>query len=167
MATAESNAASIEDLDFPKAVLTRLIKSSVPDNISIQKEARLGVSKAATVFVSYLAATANDCARESGHKTIMAADVFRALEAVGLGDFTDRLRKDLDAFSSLAKEKKELAQRARAATGEANPGEDVEDDLAEEEEEEEEEVVQEDMDVDDDEDAGSDADESAKRPRTE
>ncbi|KAJ2015486.1 hypothetical protein IWW57_005678, partial [Coemansia sp. S610] len=107
-----SDTTTIEDLDFPKAVLTRVIKSSLPENISIQKEARHGVSKAATVFVSYLAATANDCARESGHKTIMTNDVLKALEAVGLADFIDRLKTDLDAFVARSKEKKKTTATA-------------------------------------------------------
>ncbi|KAI8320794.1 histone-fold-containing protein [Martensiomyces pterosporus] len=102
---------TIEDLDFPKAVLTRIIKATIPENISIQKDARQAVTKAATVFVSYLAATANDCARESGHKTIMANDVFMALEAVGLSDFIERLKADLEAHTAIMKEKKELAQK--------------------------------------------------------
>ncbi|KAI9499841.1 hypothetical protein GGI25_005583 [Coemansia spiralis] len=122
---------TIEDLDFPKAVLTRLIKGSLPENIAIQKDARQSVAKAATVFVSYLAATANDCARESGHKTIMTNDVFKALEAVGLSDFIERLQIDFAAHTALMKEKKETAAKNRA-DGIANNA-DGEDDEEEEE----------------------------------
>ncbi|KAJ2813557.1 Sequence-specific DNA binding [Coemansia furcata] len=119
-----SDTTTIDDLDFPKAVLTRLIKSSLPENISIQKEARHGVAKASTVFVSYLAATANDCARESGHKTIMTADVLKALEALGLADFVDRLKADLDVFVNKTKEKK-LSKTNNPTTGD---DEDIEED---------------------------------------
>ncbi|KAJ1653289.1 Sequence-specific DNA binding [Coemansia sp. RSA 25] len=159
---------TIEDLDFPKAVLTRVIKSSLPDSISIQKEARQSVSKASTVFVSYLAATANDCARESGHKTIMTGDVFKALEAIGLSDFIDRLKADLDAFGNRSREKKE--QRSRDAAGpttgnddeEGEEGDGEDDDVVEEIEDDDDAVGKDvAMDVDDD------AADSAKRPRTE
>ncbi|KAJ2489593.1 hypothetical protein IWW37_003873 [Coemansia sp. RSA 2050] len=146
-----SDTTTIEDLDFPKAVLTRIIKSSLPENISIQKEARHGVSKASTVFVSYLAATANDCARESGHKTIMTSDVFKALEAIGLADFIDRLKSDLDAFVTRSKEKK------KSATAADNDDDDDEENIQEVGEEAEEESA---MDVDESSDA-------AKRPRIE
>ncbi|KAJ2755854.1 hypothetical protein GGI19_001315 [Coemansia pectinata] len=151
-----SDTTTIEDLDFPKAVLTRVIKSSLPENISIQKEARHGVAKASTVFVSYLAATANDCARESGHKTIMTQDVLKALEAIGLGDFIDRLKADLDAFAIKTKEKKKVK-----STDEDEDIEDVED------EEEDISVVMDvadtsAMDVDD-----TESIDTAKRPRTE
>ncbi|KAJ2386129.1 hypothetical protein GGI05_004478 [Coemansia sp. RSA 2603] len=143
MSTAASSGNTIDDLDFPKAVLTRIVKASLPDNIAIQKDARLAVSKASTVFVSYLAATANDCARESGHKTIMTNDVFKALEAVGLGDFIDRLQADLAVYAAHVKEKKELAAKNKAGEAEeeqeaeVEPEADAEEDVEEEEEEEE------------------------------
>ncbi|KAJ1831849.1 hypothetical protein LPJ63_003976 [Coemansia sp. RSA 2711] len=57
---------TIDELDFPKAVLMRMIKAGLPENIAIQKEARNSVTKAATVFVSYLAAAANDYGEERG-----------------------------------------------------------------------------------------------------
>ncbi|KAJ1662470.1 hypothetical protein IW140_005273 [Coemansia sp. RSA 1813] len=113
---------TIDDLDFPKAVLTRLIKSSLPENIAIQKEARQAVTKAATVFVSYLAATANDCAREGGHKTIVSSDVFKALEAVGLADFIERLQGELAAHAALVRDKK--AKAKNKGDGEGDDGDD-------------------------------------------
>ncbi|KAJ2329759.1 hypothetical protein GGI00_003865 [Coemansia sp. RSA 2681] len=172
---APTTTTTIEDLDFPKAVLTRVIKSSLPDNISIQKEARQSVSKASTVFVSYLAATANDCARESGHKTIMTGDVFKALEAIGLADFIDRLKADLDAFGNRTREKKK-EQRSRDAAGpttgneneeeEGEEGDGEEDDVVEEIEDDDDAVGKDvAMDVDNDDD--DDTADSAKRPRTE
>ncbi|KAJ2190645.1 DNA polymerase epsilon subunit 3 [Coemansia sp. RSA 530] len=106
--------ATLEDLDFPKAVLMRMIKSSLPDTIAIQKEARSAVSKSATVFVSYLAAAANDCARTDGRKTIMPNDVYRALEAVGLAEFVPELVVQLEKHSVLVKEKKEAAAKDKA-----------------------------------------------------
>ncbi|KAJ2360992.1 hypothetical protein H4S01_005468 [Coemansia sp. RSA 2610] len=117
---------TIDELDFPKAVLMRMIKAGLPENIAIQKEARNSVTKAATVFVSYLAAAANDCAREGGHKTIMSNDVFKALEAVGLADFIPQLTTELEAHSQLMKEKKEQAAKNKAADKEAEAAEDGE-----------------------------------------
>ncbi|KAJ2610652.1 Sequence-specific DNA binding [Coemansia sp. RSA 1365] len=125
---------SIDDLDFPKAVLTRMIKSSLPENIAIQKEARNAVSKATVVFVSYLAATANDCAREAGHKTIMPVDVKKALEAVGLADFIDRLTEELEAHTKMIKEKKELAAKNKISGGDRDDaGDDGEQEIEEDE----------------------------------
>ncbi|KAJ2401407.1 hypothetical protein GGI23_001416 [Coemansia sp. RSA 2559] len=115
---------TIDDLEFPKAVIMRLIKGSLPENIAIQKEARQAVTKAASVFVSYLAATANDCAREGGHKTIMASDVVKALEAVGLADFIERLQAELAAHGALLREKKEKARNKGESEGDDDGAED-------------------------------------------
>ncbi|KAJ1732708.1 hypothetical protein LPJ72_003267 [Coemansia sp. Benny D160-2] len=125
---------TIDDLDYPKAVITRLIKGSLPDSIAVQKEARQAVTKAATVFVSYIAATANDCAREGGHKTVMASDVFKALEAVGLADFIDRLQAELAAHAAIVREKKERAKQK--GEQEEDGREDGEDGEGEDEDEE-------------------------------
>ncbi|KAJ2658000.1 hypothetical protein IWW48_004258 [Coemansia sp. RSA 1200] len=128
MSTAQT---TIDDLDYPKAVITRLIKGSLPDNIAVQKEARQAVTKAATVFVSYIAATANDCAREGGHKTVMATDVFKALEAVGLADFIDRLQAELAAHAAIVREKKERAKQKGEQEEGGEDGEEEEDEEVE------------------------------------
>ncbi|KAJ1931148.1 hypothetical protein FBU59_006815 [Linderina macrospora] len=169
---------TIEDLEFPKAVLARIIKGTMPENVSIQKEARHAVTRAATVFVSYLAATANDCARESGHKTIMANDVFKALEAVGLTDFVDKLKVDFDAHTAMAREKKELKSKQASTDGDGDgDGDDDEEEEggqtnAEAEEENEgdsemavvaDEPKEDSMDVDD----VAESSDTSKRPRLE
>jgi len=42
-----------EDLNLPNAVVTRIIKESLPSGINVGKDARLAISKAASVFVLY------------------------------------------------------------------------------------------------------------------
>jgi DNA polymerase epsilon subunit 3 len=44
------------------------------------------------VFVSYLASTANDIAKEHKRQTISQDDVFRALEDLEFGELVDPLR---------------------------------------------------------------------------
>ncbi|KAJ2778331.1 hypothetical protein H4R18_004662 [Coemansia javaensis] len=132
--------ASIDELEFPKASVTRLIKASLPEGIAVQKDARAAVAKSATVFVSYLAATANDYAREAGHKTVSTNDVVKALKAVGLGDFVDRLMADLEAHTARARERGLAKAAERAAQDEAqdeneNEGEEVEEEEDEDEDE--------------------------------
>ncbi|KAJ2846727.1 hypothetical protein GGI22_006169, partial [Coemansia erecta] len=122
-------------------VIMRLIKGSLPENIAIQKEARQAVTKAASVFVSYLAATANDCAREGGHKTIMASDVFKALEAVGLADFVERLQAELAAHGALVREKKEKAKNKGESEGDDDGAEDPPDALDDDRDNDEEEIA--------------------------
>lgn len=47
----------IQDLNLPAAVVTRLIKESLPDGINIGKEARSAIAKAASIFSKQKAVT--------------------------------------------------------------------------------------------------------------
>lgn len=42
-----------EDLNLPNAVVTRIIKEVLPAGVNVGKDARLAISKAASVFVLY------------------------------------------------------------------------------------------------------------------
>ncbi|KAI8336851.1 histone-fold-containing protein [Choanephora cucurbitarum] len=75
---------SIEDNELPKANVTRVLKTALPPGTALQKDAKLAVSKAATVFINYLSSVANDVAKGANHKTITAADVFTALNIESL-----------------------------------------------------------------------------------
>jgi len=44
------------DLELPRAVVHRLIKYSLPDNIHVQQEAKLAIAHAGKVFINYLTA---------------------------------------------------------------------------------------------------------------
>ncbi|KAG8980967.1 hypothetical protein FRB90_007371, partial [Tulasnella sp. 427] len=61
-------------------------------------DAILGEIKGATVFINYLAATAQDVASTRGHKTVTAADVMKALEMIDHADIAADLEDDLDIF---------------------------------------------------------------------
>ncbi|KAI8150156.1 histone-fold-containing protein [Fennellomyces sp. T-0311] len=73
---------SIEDNELPKANISRVLKSALPPGTALQKEAKVAVSKAATVFINYLSTVANDTAKTANHKTISAPDVFKAMEVL-------------------------------------------------------------------------------------
>ncbi|KAL7788668.1 histone-fold-containing protein [Trichoderma ceciliae] len=74
------DAVTIEDLNLPKSIITRLAKGILPPNTQIQGNAILALSKSATVFISYLASHANENTVAAGKKTISPADVFKALD---------------------------------------------------------------------------------------
>lgn len=42
-----------EDLNLPNAVVARIIKEALPTGINVGKDARIAISKAASVFVLY------------------------------------------------------------------------------------------------------------------
>jgi len=88
----------IEDFELPRALVVRIAKSELPDNVKIGKDASLGMTKAATVFINYLTATALDIAKARGLKTITTADVLKAMEVIEFGDQVASLEEELEAY---------------------------------------------------------------------
>ncbi|KAG8849649.1 hypothetical protein FRB96_000675 [Tulasnella sp. 330] len=93
----------IENYQLPKAVAMRIAKSELPDYVKIGKEASLGITNSATVFINYLSATALDIAKSRGAKTIVAADVLKAMEIIEMGDQVPILEEELEAYRDGAK----------------------------------------------------------------
>lgn len=85
-----------DDLNLPTSVVTRIIKDVLPDGSSVAKEAKLALTRAASVFVLYLTAQANTVATERNKKTITDKDVLEALRITEFGQFEDVLTEALD-----------------------------------------------------------------------
>ncbi|KAJ2963107.1 hypothetical protein NQZ79_g1821 [Umbelopsis isabellina] len=113
---------SIDDNELPKANVTRILKHALPASTALQKDAKLAISKASTVFINYLSATANDIAKSANHKTITAPDVFKALEVLELEDFVPKLQEAFTAFQQLQQEKKSRKKEGKAE-GDEEPNE--------------------------------------------
>ncbi|KAK4190511.1 histone-fold-containing protein [Podospora australis] len=118
----EPDAVTIEDLALPKSIITRLAKGVLPANTQIQANAILALTKSATVFINYLANAANEHTVSSGKKTIMPADVFKAIEDTEMGFMKERLEAEFAKFNSIQTSKrstyrKKVAAAKRASTG--------------------------------------------------
>ena len=100
-----------QDLLLPRTLTSRLARGILPPNTSIQKDALLALTKSATVFISYLAATANE---QSTKKTIGPNDVLAALREMELGQIMEldgregggRLERELEAWETVVKGKR-------------------------------------------------------------
>ncbi|CEP07281.1 hypothetical protein [Parasitella parasitica] len=104
---------TIEDNELPKANVTRVLKSALPPGTALQKDARLAVGKAATVFINYISSVANDVAQGANHKTISAADVFKALDICELEHMVPELQESLSAFQQIMLEKKQQKKKEK------------------------------------------------------
>lgn len=100
-----------EDLNLPMAVVTRITKEALPDGCMISKEARLALSKAASVFVLYATSCANTVAQKSKRKTLTAPDVFTAMEEMEFETFLEPLKDSLEAYRS---EQNQIKERKAA-----------------------------------------------------
>lgn len=45
------------EIEFPLASILRVVRTGIPENMNISKDARAAFSKAATIFALYLTAT--------------------------------------------------------------------------------------------------------------
>ncbi|BGP15887.1 hypothetical protein JCM10213_003684 [Rhodosporidiobolus nylandii] len=91
----------LEAFELQKSVVARLCRAAVPEEVKLQKEVPIGLQKASTVFISYLAALAHDTATERNHKTINATHVLDAAKQLAWDDgdeFSRVLKKELSAF---------------------------------------------------------------------
>lgn len=93
-------AEKLEDLNLPTAVVTRIIKEALPEGCNVAKEAKLALSKAASVFVLYLTSHANKIALENGKKTITNKDVMEAIQDTEFGRFEEELKQAAEREST-------------------------------------------------------------------
>ncbi|KAI1174922.1 histone-fold-containing protein [Nemania sp. FL0916] len=111
----EKDAVTIEDLILPKSIITRLAKGVLPSNTQIQANAILAMSKSATVFINHLANAANEHTLSANKKTIMPADVFKALEDVEFPFFRERVEAEFKKFNDTQTTKRNTYRRKVAA----------------------------------------------------
>ena len=83
--------------ELPATSIAKIISKSNP-NVKVKKEAKQAISKAAGIFVLYLAHNANQLCHQSKRSTIQADDVLQALSDIEFGEFNDDLRRMLQEY---------------------------------------------------------------------
>lgn len=106
----------IEDLNLPNAVVARLIKNALPDGINVSKEARIAIGKAASVFIIYLSSAAILEAKRQKHKILLPQNIMDALEEIEMEHFAEPLKKSLEAYREMAKNRKDTKKKSNATT---------------------------------------------------
>jgi len=96
----------IDSYELPRALITRIAKSALPDNVKLQKETVIALVKGATVFINYLAATSQDVTHSRSHKTIAASDVLTALNQLGFKEMIPKVSNDLLSYQINSKNAK-------------------------------------------------------------
>ncbi|KAJ4417084.1 hypothetical protein N0V82_006366 [Gnomoniopsis sp. IMI 355080] len=111
----------IEELQLPKSIITRLAKGVLPPNTQIQANAILAMTKSATVFINHLANAANEVTTLQNKKTIMPADVFRALDDIEYGFMRERVEAEFAKFNETQTTKRS-AYRKKVAVSRKGKG---------------------------------------------
>ncbi|KAJ0121595.1 cbf nf-y family transcription factor [Diaporthe amygdali] len=122
----------IEELQLPKSIITRLAKGVLPPNTQIQANAILAMTKSATVFINHLANAANEVTTLQNKKTVMPADVFRALDDIEFGFMRERVEAEFAKFNEVQTSKRSTYRKKVAAAKKATkePGEEGAETLA-------------------------------------
>lgn len=90
----------VEDLQLPLSVVSKIIKDALPQGVIVSKEARIAISKAASIFVLYCTACANNLVMENKRKTLRDTDIMAALEEMDFGEFCPQLKENLEGKNS-------------------------------------------------------------------
>ncbi|KAK2010175.1 hypothetical protein LZ32DRAFT_693506 [Colletotrichum eremochloae] len=115
MAKADRDALTVEDLNLPKSIITRLAKGVLPPNTQIQGNAVLAMSKSATVFINYLASHANEITVNANKKTVSAEDVFKALDEIEFGFLREPLEQEFAKYNQIQSAKRNSYRQKVAA----------------------------------------------------
>ncbi|KAJ4150792.1 hypothetical protein LMH87_011526 [Akanthomyces muscarius] len=124
-AAGDNDKTTIEDLTLPKSIITRLAKGVLPANTQIQANAIMAMSKSTTVFISYLAAHANEITLNANKKTIMPADVFKALEEIEFDFLKEPLEAEFAKFNAIQTDKRNTYRQKVKAAAKPTAGDDT------------------------------------------
>jgi len=102
----------VDELQLPASVVARIVKSKLPDDMQLGRDVRSGFSRAASIFILYVTATANDLCREAKRQTINASDVVAALDELEFDNLTPAVNACLQAYRAEQEKKKSQAQSA-------------------------------------------------------
>eukprot|EP01122_Echinamoeba_exundans_P015365 TRINITY_DN7264_c0_g1_i1.p1 TRINITY_DN7264_c0_g1~~TRINITY_DN7264_c0_g1_i1.p1 ORF type:complete len:142 (-),score=46.07 TRINITY_DN7264_c0_g1_i1:11-436(-) len=122
--------------DFQQSVILRLVKEHLPDNISVGKDAKSSLTKAAKLFVQYLTAAANDYCQSCNRTLLSSNHVFGALDELELGHYKEKLQKALDEYKATQAKKadKKKDDAKKPEDGKEENEEEVEDIMDEDDE---------------------------------
>lgn len=126
----------IDNFELPRTNVIKVAKSDIPDTVQLRKEVQQALVKSASVFISYLTATAHERATAKGGKIISAQHVLDAIREIELdegdAEVTRELKEHLRAYrDNVARKKTEKASasstKTSAATAAGEAGEEAED----------------------------------------
>ena len=100
--------------ELPTTSVAKIINKANP-NVKVKKDAKQAISKAAGIFVLYLAHNANQLCKDANRSTIQADDILNALNEIEFGEFNDELRKVLDSYRTEQQQIKESKKQKKAA----------------------------------------------------
>ena len=106
-------AEKLEDLNLPMTVVTRIVKEALPEGVSISKEARTGLAKAASVFVLYVTSAATNIVKNKKRKGLTGQDVLEAMRDIEFDRFVEPLGEYLEQYKQMVSARKSGAGKKK------------------------------------------------------
>ncbi|VDC04816.1 unnamed protein product [Peniophora sp. CBMAI 1063] len=93
----------VPDLEPERAIVHQIARDACPEGTRLTRDAVTAITKGASVFMPYIYYMSEDYAIEKQRKSIQPADVFKALEKIGLGDVVPGIQSELKTYEELQK----------------------------------------------------------------
>jgi len=103
----------LTQLTLPISTVSRIVKSSLPNNAKLAKEASEALSECAVEFISFITSEASDVARGLGHRTIGEVELIKAAKNLGFNLFVPLM----EALHKKASEKGKDKSKGKSKAG--------------------------------------------------
>ncbi|WKY04129.1 hypothetical protein Q1695_005252 [Nippostrongylus brasiliensis] len=90
----------VEDLRLPMAMLSRIMKSALPNGAAVSKDARTHVMRACSVFILYILSQAEEHASSKKRKTVNVDDIMHALGVCGFESLCESLHAAFESYKA-------------------------------------------------------------------
>jgi len=107
-----------EDRLLPSANVGRIMKSHLPENVKISREARYSVQECVTEFIGLITTEAVDRLQQDRRKTITGDDVLSSIRALGFSDYETPLQTFYRLFRHATRGDKVATKRGRKKASE-------------------------------------------------
>jgi len=106
----------LDPRSLPINNIRRVMRSAMPENRKITKDAKESVQECVSEFISFVTGEASDKCHKEKRKTVNGDDVCWAFGALGFDDYVDPMRRYLHKYRELE------GDRAAAAASSRGPG---------------------------------------------
>lgn len=83
----------VSDFKMPEKIVSRLLKESLPDDVTITKDAKNAACRSASIFILQLSIRAAELASNNNRNTLENQDIIGAVADLGLSEYTSQLTR--------------------------------------------------------------------------
>lgn len=81
----------LSDFKMPEKIVTRLLKDSLPEDVTLSKDAKNAACRSASIFILQLSISAAEKAQMNKRRTLDSKDIIEAASELGLREYAPQL----------------------------------------------------------------------------